>query len=87
MIHILRLLSSLFSQLFGNETEVITMRNHTNVGYLRNKCEVSVGFASGKPSPESRDLFFSVASGRLLQVFKPIIDLSNVGWRPYHGGT
>ena len=35
MIHILRLLSSLFSQLFGNETEVITMRNHTNVGYLR----------------------------------------------------
>lgn len=87
MIHILRLLSSLFSQLFGNETEVITMRNHTNVGYLRNKYEVSVGFAGGKPSPQSRVLFFSVASGRLLQVFKPIIDLSNVGWRPYHGGT
>lgn len=59
MIHILRLLSSLFSQLFGNETEVITMRNHTNVGYLRNKYE---GFAGGKPSPQSRDLFFSVAS-------------------------
>lgn len=46
------------------------MRNHTNVGYLRNKCEVSVGFAGGKPSPQSRDLFFSVASGRLLPVLK-----------------
>lgn len=75
MIHILRLLSSLFSQLFGNETEVITMRNHTNVGYLRKTLATKSRFV------------FQCCKCRLLQVFKPIIDLSNVGWRPYHGGT